>query len=129
MGTAHRRRLEQVASASRTDAGSPRKADIRLSLPRSSIPDDTDAVCSGLGNPHFVLATEYLAHVGARAITRKALETFLHGIEAQYRIGTPLRYPHAIILIHPYRIGMRLWAGRLPFLPGFCPCLEECQVA
>src|SRR5215467_12302187 len=77
------------------------RALILLSLPLSSIPDDTDAFCSTPGNPDFVLATEHLAHVGTGMITRKALEGFPHRIEAQYRIGAPLRYPHSILPIHP----------------------------
>src|SRR5262245_38884636 len=97
--------LDQPKAANRMTRA---RAFLLLSLPLGSIPDDTNAFCSGLGNPDFVLTTEHLAHVGTGTIARKALEGFPQRIEAQYRIGAPLGYPHFILPIYPHRVCLGL---------------------
>ena len=63
------------------------------------------------------MTTQELTHIRTGTRQRKDVKRFLHGIETHQRIRAEVAEPHPVLIVHIERIGARVLARQLPFLP------------
>src|ERR671911_2669164 len=110
------------ASRSRCSAATPRACErqpkgIQLS-PSSPRADDDQMIGRRLGRPNFSRPAEDLAHGGVFAPKRDHLEPLALRIEFYQRVRPEVAQPHLVPLVDVDRVGLRIFAGQLPFAPA-----------